>query len=96
MILCSDTTLYTGISNDVERRWRQHANRRGAKYFLGRKPLKIVYLESGHTRASASRREAAIKKLRRIDKQQLIASPVNELTVEIQEEGMTYDATEHV
>ena len=80
IILCSDTSLYTGISNDVERRWRQHTTQRGAKYFRGRAPLKIVYLESGHTRSSASRREANIKKLQRTEKQRLIASMLNEVT----------------
>lgn len=82
MILCSDTSLYTGISVDVERRWREHATqRRGAKYFRARAPLRIVYLETGHSRASASRREAAIKKLRRAGKRQLIASGSNEVAL---------------
>lgn len=80
MILCSDNSLYTGISNDVERRMLQHASQRGAKYFRGRQPEQLVYLESGHDRSSASQREAAIKKLRRIDKQRLIQSERNEIS----------------
>jgi len=80
MILCSDNSLYTGISNDVERRMLQHASQRGAKYFRGRQPEQLVYLESGHDRSSASQREAAIKKLRRIDKQRLIQSEHNEIS----------------
>ena len=80
MILCSDNSLYTGISNDVERRMLQHASQRGAKYFRGRQPEQLVYLESGHDRSSASQREAAIKKLRRIDKQRLIQSERNEVS----------------
>jgi len=80
MILCSDNSLYTGISNDVERRIVQHAGQRGAKYFRGRKPEQLVYLESGHDRSSASQREAAIKKLRRPDKERLIQSERNEIT----------------
>jgi putative endonuclease len=80
MILCSDNSLYTGISNDVERRMLQHARQRGAKYFRGRQPEQLVYLESGHDRSSASQREAAIKKLRRIDKQRLIQSERNEIS----------------
>ncbi|MGW8310904.1 MAG: GIY-YIG nuclease family protein [Thiogranum sp.] len=79
MIRCSDLTLYTGISNDVERRWRQHGGARGAKYFRGRKPVEIVYLEAGHSRSTASRREAAIKKLSRPEKEQLICSSGNRL-----------------
>lgn len=66
IILCDDGSLYTGVSTDVERRMREHAGTpRGAKYFSGRKPLKVVYREAGHTRSSAARREAAIKKLSR-------------------------------
>lgn len=79
IILCSDNSLYTGISNDVERRLQQHASQRGARYFRGRQPQQLVYLESGHDRSSASRREAAIKKLRRPDKELLIQSGLNEL-----------------
>jgi len=79
IILCSDQSLYTGISNDVERRLQQHAGRRGARYFRGRQPQQLVYLEGGHDRSSASRREAAIKKLRRPDKERLIQSETNEL-----------------
>jgi len=79
IILCSDATLYTGITNDLARRYSQHAKRRGAKYFHGRRPAQVVYLESGHTRGSAGKREAAIKKLRRRDKVNLLTSPLNEL-----------------
>ncbi len=73
IILCSDDSLYTGITIDPERRFRQHAQGEGAKYFRARKPLRIVYLESGHTRSSAGRREAEIKSASRADKLQLIA-----------------------
>ncbi len=81
MILCSDNSLYTGISNDVERRMQQHASQRGARYFRGRQPQQLVYLESGHDRSSASIREAAIKKLRRFNKDALIQSRKNEITL---------------
>lgn len=73
IILCSDGSLYTGITNDLERRLHQHANRRGAKYFRGRTPGPVVYLERGHDRSSASRREAAIKRLSPQAKRSLIA-----------------------
>ncbi len=63
IILCSDNTLYTGITTDLARRLRMHAEGKGARYFRGRRPEKVVYLETGHTRSSASRREAEIKKL---------------------------------
>jgi putative endonuclease len=79
IILCSDATLYTGITNDLARRYREHAGCRGARYFRGRRPVEVVYLESGHSRGSASQREAAIKKLPRCDKIKLLNSPTNEL-----------------
>lgn len=79
IILCSDGTLYTGISCDPERRFAQHEGRRGARYFRGRRPVRMVYLESGHDRGSASRREAAIKKLPRSEKLKLLGSPLNQL-----------------
>jgi len=79
MILCTDDSLYTGITTCVERRLSQHAGRQGAKYFRSRKPRRLVYLESGHSRSSASQREAAIKKLPRTEKCLLITSGVNEI-----------------
>jgi putative endonuclease len=79
IILCSDTTLYTGITNNLARRYSLHAACRGARYFRGRRPTRVVYLESGHSHASASRREAVIKKLRRGDKIKLIGSSLNEV-----------------
>lgn len=74
IILCTDNSLYTGITRDIRRRFGQHGGRHGAKYFRGRRPLAVVFLEEGHDRGSASRREAAIKKLARADKLRLIAA----------------------
>ncbi len=79
MIRCDDDSLYTGITDDVERRLLQHASRRGAKYFRGRQPARVVYLETAHSRRSAAQREAAIKKMRRPAKDCLIASASNDL-----------------
>ena len=73
IILCSDNSLYTGITTDVERRFSQHLTGTGAKYFRGRSPQRLVYLEVGHDRSSASRREVEIKRLRLSDKRRLIA-----------------------
>ncbi|WP_257265590.1 GIY-YIG nuclease family protein [Endozoicomonas sp. ONNA2] len=77
IILASDSSLYTGITTDIERRWQQHCNASGARYFRGRKPQQLVYLEGDHDRSSASRREAAIKKLTRPQKLSLLCSPRN-------------------
>lgn len=79
IILCSDDSLYTGITTDVERRYAQHGAGTGAKYFRGRVPRRLVYLERGHNRSSASRREIEIKKLRPTDKRRLIESAANQL-----------------
>jgi putative endonuclease len=68
IIQCTDDTLYTGITKDLARRLSQHGGKRGAKYFHGRRPQRVVYLESGHDRSSASRREAQIKRLSRAAK----------------------------
>ncbi len=81
MIFCSDDSLYTGITNNLERRVAQHADQRGAKYFRGRMPGPVVYLEQGHTRSSASQREAAIKKLSAQAKRALISTASNTLHV---------------
>jgi putative endonuclease len=72
IIRCTDNTLYTGITVDVDRRITQHGGTRGAKYFRGKRPLDVVYIETGHSRSTASKREAAIKKLSRLEKLQLI------------------------
>jgi len=77
IILCKDNSLYTGITTAVQRRFAQHLAGKGAKYFRGHSPLRLVYLEDGHDRRSASRREAEIKKLRPEDKRRLIESPEN-------------------
>lgn len=79
IILCKDNSLYTGITTAVQRRFAQHLAGTGAKYFRGHSPLRLVYLEEGHDRSSASRREAEIKKLRPKDKRRLIESPENRL-----------------
>jgi putative endonuclease len=75
IIRCDDGSLYTGVSTDVQRRFHEHcATPRGARYFRGRQPLEVVYCEDGHSRGTAARREAAIKKLNRAQKLLLIRS----------------------
>jgi putative endonuclease len=74
IILCSDNSLYTGITNDLQRRFKQHCKAQGAKYFRGRQPVKIVFAEGGHDRSSASKRECAIKRLSHAEKLSLSLS----------------------
>jgi putative endonuclease len=71
IILCSDNSLYTGITTNIDRRFRQHDTGTGARYFRGRQPLKVVYLEEGYNRSTASIREAQIKAMNRKDKNRL-------------------------
>jgi putative endonuclease len=79
IILCSDNSLYTGITNNLPRRFSQHGNAKGAKYFRGRQPVKVVYTEHGHNRSSASKREIALKQLKHAEKMLLIQSVTNNI-----------------
>lgn len=79
IILCSDNSLYTGITNNVTKRFHHHSRLRGAKYFRSRKPIRLIYLESGHTRSTAGQREWLIKKMGRAEKLLLVDSPANAL-----------------
>ena len=72
MISASDGKLYTGITNNMRKRWRQHGDKRGAKFFRGRQPLALVYLEGGHCRRSASQQEYRIKQCSRQQKWQRV------------------------
>ena len=78
IILCSDNSLYTGITTDMERRFRRHAEGKGAKYFRGRQPVRVVLLESGHTRSSAGTREAKVKAFSHAAKMRLIEEVARE------------------
>ncbi len=80
IILCTDNTFYTGIAIDVSRRFNQHAAGQGAKYFRGRQPKELVYIEPGHNRSSATKREISLKKMRREDKIRIITSDMNKIT----------------
>ena len=72
IIEASDSKLYTGITTDIQQRWLLHSTGKGAKFFRGRHPKKICYLENKHNKSSASKREAEIKKMSRTAKQSLI------------------------
>ena len=72
MLRCGDGTLYTGITDNVERRLAAHRAGKGAKYTRGRGPLELVYQERVPDKSAALRREAAIKRLRRREKERLI------------------------
>jgi len=62
---CADASLYTGITNNLERRFAQHASGVGSHYTSSKKPVKFVYKEAHPDRSSALKREAEIKRWRR-------------------------------
>lgn len=68
ILLCADGTLYTGWTNDIEKRLAAHNAGRGAKYTRGRRPVTLLYSEECATKNEAMSREAAIKKLSREEK----------------------------
>lgn len=73
ILRCADGSLYTGITTDLERRTREHnQGRAGARYTRVRRPVELVYSETVTDRSAAGQREAAIKKLSRTQKLQLL------------------------
>ncbi len=69
---CGDGSLYTGITDDFERRFKMHCTGKGAKYTRGRGPLTVRFLEDCEDHSAALKREAAIKRLSRKEKLELI------------------------
>lgn len=78
MLRTREGHLYTGISTDPLRRLQEHeSGRRGARSLRGRGPLQLVWQEAAADRSSASKREAAVKKLDKATKERLAATFVN-------------------
>ena len=69
---CSDGTLYTGWTNDIEKRLEAHNSGHGAKYTRARRPVKLVYLETFKTKEEAMSREYSIKQIPRKKKLEMI------------------------
>ncbi|MGB6228923.1 MAG: GIY-YIG nuclease family protein [Litorimonas sp.] len=74
MLRCADDTLYTGIARDAAARLAAHNAGRGAKYTRARRPVRIVWTEPAPCRSTASKREYAIKRLRRAEKLALVGA----------------------
>ena len=72
MVKCSDGTLYTGWTTDLEHRVKAHNDGEGAKYTRSRRPVELVYYEEYSTKAEAMKREYSIKQLTRKQKEKLI------------------------
>jgi len=73
MLRCCDNSLYTGYTNDVKRRENVHNMGKGAKYTKSRLPVKLVYFEMYDERSQALKRECAIKRLSKVQKEMLIS-----------------------
>ena len=71
-VKCSDGTFYTGWTNNLEKRIRDHNVGKGAKYTKSRRPVELVYYETFSQKEDAMRREYAIKQLNRAGKRKLV------------------------
>lgn len=76
ILRCRDGSLYTGITTDVDKRFEAHCTGKGAKYTRGRGPLELVYREECGDHSAALKRELAVKRLQRQDKEALIHKQV--------------------
>jgi predicted GIY-YIG superfamily endonuclease len=72
LLRCRDGSLYTGITNDLPRRLKAHMAGKASRYTRSRLPVRVVYSEPQPTKSCALKREAAIKKLRRDQKDLLV------------------------
>ena len=73
LLKCADDTLYCGWTNQLDKRLKAHNDGKGAKYTKARRPVSLAYYEIFETKEEAMRREAAIKKITRKDKLELVA-----------------------
>ncbi len=76
---CSDHSLYTGWTNNLEKRIQAHNTGTAAKYTRSRRPVELVYYEIFSSKEEAMKREYAIKQLSVIQKRKLLDSPSNKL-----------------
>jgi putative endonuclease len=72
LILCGDSSIYTGITNNLKQRFQHHKNGKGGHYTRSHKVVRMLYSEQFQTRSKALRREAQIKNWRRKRKLNLI------------------------
>ena len=72
MLMCADNTIYSGYTNNLEKRVEVHNSGKGAKYTRNRRPVRLVYFECFETKSEAMHREYEFKQLSRADKERLI------------------------
>ena len=75
ILRCGDETLYTGITNDLDRRLAAHDSGAASRYTRSRRPVELAWFEPSYDRSSALKREAKIKKMSRAEKLKLIRRP---------------------
>ncbi len=68
LLRCRDGSLYTGITNDLPQRLESHRRGKASAYTRSRRPVSLAYQELVRDRGAALRREAAIKRLSRLEK----------------------------
>ncbi|WP_142415480.1 GIY-YIG nuclease family protein [Hathewaya massiliensis] len=74
ILKCSDDTLYTGWTNNLQKRIETHSRGKGAKYTRARLPVNLVYFEEYEDKISAQKREYSIKKMSRKEKLTLLST----------------------
>ncbi|RPF52244.1 GIY-YIG nuclease family protein [Aquisalibacillus elongatus] len=72
MLRCRDKSLYTGYTNDLDKRLKKHLEGKASKFTRTRLPVEIVYYETFETKSEAMSREAKIKQLSKVEKESLI------------------------
>ncbi|MEA3374255.1 MAG: GIY-YIG nuclease family protein [Campylobacterota bacterium] len=75
ILRCSDNTFYTGITTNLDKRIDEHnTSPKAAKYTRSRRPVTLIYHETSENRSEATKREMAIKKMTRQEKEKLVSS----------------------
>jgi len=77
MLRCSDNSLYSGQTNNLDKRIKEHNSnsQRGAKYLRAKKPVRLVYFEEFNTIQEAMVREYEVKQMTKLEKEELVAKP---------------------
>lgn len=71
---CNDNSLYAGITTDIDRRLHEHNHTKlGAKYTRAKRPVTLAFIESALNKSIASKREYQLRKLKKIQKEQLVS-----------------------
>lgn len=74
ILKCRDGSLYTGWTNDLDKRLKAHNSGKGSKYTRVRRPVELIYYEEFKTKEEAMKREYAIKHMKREEKEKLLGT----------------------